>query len=190
MAVTHVEAEVEVMQVEQMEVDKTNPVPEAEKPSYKEIKVGEAVKFECNFCQKQFPKIVGVKGHIRKVHEKKEASEPQKKRKNASDFFEEDEDAEKRQRLEDDEVSVDNFLKEIATYWDDEIVPEKDDVETNDKNEDVSHFPFSQSFSTPGGQDSPEVNTIEEAKALVESLQQEVEIAKANAEVEKLKLKV
>ena len=188
MAATHVEAEVEVVQVEHMDIVNTNTVLDPEKANYKEIKIGEAVKFECYICHKRFPKVVGVKGHIRKVHEKKEASEIPKKRKNAADFFEGEDDAEKRQRLEDDEEGVEKFLKDIATYWDDSEEPNREDVESNDKNENISQFPFSQSFSTPASQDIPEINTIEEAKALVDSMKQEVEVAKANAVEDKVKI--
>ena len=98
---------------------------------------------------------------------KKEANEIPKKRKNAADFFEGEDDAEKRQRLQDDEEGVEKFLKYIATYWDDSDEPNREDVESNDKNENISQFPFSQSFSTPVSQDIPEINTIEEAKTLV-----------------------
>ena len=103
---------------------------------------------------------MGVKGHIRKVHGKKEADETQRKRKNASDFFKEDEGGEKRQKLEDKECCVEKFLKEIATYWDEADDSEKEGIESNDT------FPsFPSLYSSKPGQ--TEINTLEEARLLL-----------------------
>ena len=167
--------------------DKASPDPDPDKSNYKEIKDGETTRFECYICQKSYPKIKGVKAHIRQVHEKKDSSQSQKKRKTAAEFFEEEEDAEKRLRLEDDSEDVEGFLREIETYWDEtEENPTKEMV-PNDNNDNLSQFP-SQEFSQPVHQKAPEINNIEEAKALVDSLQQEVEVAKANTAEDRFKI--
>ena len=97
---------IEVVQVEEMDETLTKTVPDREKTNCKEVQVGKAVEFECYICQKLFPKYVEVKGHIRKMHQKKEADEKQRKKKNASNFSKEDAEGEKRQRLEDEEGGV------------------------------------------------------------------------------------
>ena len=75
MSVTSVEEEVIVLEDMQVDIasdkDKASPDPDHDKSKYKEIKDGEAIRFECDICQKSYPKIKGVKAHIRKVHEKK-----------------------------------------------------------------------------------------------------------------------
>ena len=65
---TRIEADIVVVQVEEMDKTLTKTVPDQEKTNGKEVQVGEAVKFECYICQKLFPEYVEVKGHIRKVH--------------------------------------------------------------------------------------------------------------------------
>ena len=90
----------------------------------------------------------------------------QRKKKNASNFSKEDEEGEKRQRLEDEEGYLEKLLKEIATYWDEADDSEKEGIESNDMNENVSQFTFSQTFSIPVSQDIPKINTIEEARFL------------------------
>jgi len=65
---TRIEADIVVVQVEEMDKTLTKTVPDPEKTNCKEVQVGKAVEFECYICQKLFPKYVEVKGHIRKVH--------------------------------------------------------------------------------------------------------------------------
>ena len=68
MAGTRFEADIVVVQVEEMDKTLTKTVPDPEKTKCKVVQVGKAVEFECYICQKLFPKYVEVKGHIRKVH--------------------------------------------------------------------------------------------------------------------------
>ena len=103
---TKIEADILVVQVEEMDETLTKTVPDPEKTNCKEVQVGKAVEFECYICQKLFSKYVEVKGHIRKMHQKKEADETQRKKKNTSNFSKEDAEGEKRQRLEDEEGGV------------------------------------------------------------------------------------
>ena len=65
---TKIEADILVVQVEEMDETLTKTVPDPEKTNCKEVQVGKAVEFECYICQKLFPKYVEVKRHIRKVH--------------------------------------------------------------------------------------------------------------------------
>ena len=86
MAGTRNKADIVVVQVEEMDKTLTKTVPDPEKTYCKEVQVGKAVELECYICQKLFPKHVEVKGHIRKVHYKKEADETQRKKKNRPTF--------------------------------------------------------------------------------------------------------
>ena len=103
---TKIEADILVVQVEEMDETLTKIVPDPEKTNCKEVQVGKAVEFECYIWQKLFSKYVEVKGHIQKMHQKKEADETQRKKKNASNFSKEDTEGEKRKRLEDEEGGV------------------------------------------------------------------------------------
>ena len=55
-----IEADIEGMIVEEIDTTLTKTVPDPEKRNYKEVLVGEAVKFKFYICTKRFQKIVGV----------------------------------------------------------------------------------------------------------------------------------
>ena len=58
----------------------------------------------------------------------------------------------------------------------------------SNENDNYSRFPFTQDFNMPQTQKTPEIKTMEEAKAMIESLMQEIEVAKSNAAEDKLKI--
>ena len=96
MSGTRIETNIDVVMLEEMDITLTKTVPDPEKTSDKEVLVCKAVKFKCYICKKFFSSILGVRGHIGKVHGKKDADEMQKKFKEKKG---KDEEGEKRQRL-------------------------------------------------------------------------------------------
>ena len=119
-----------------------SPSQDAEPSNFREIKKGDSVKFECNICKKRFPKLAGVNGLVKRVHEKKDSNQSQKKRKTAAEFFGDDDDQEKSQKLEDEDESDEEFLKEIENYWDNTTEGTRDeDTVTRENYEMPSQFP-------------------------------------------------
>ena len=191
MSTAVVEAEVEVHNEQtQFTSKKTPPVkdPDLEgSNSFTEVTEGDQVKFECNICQKRLNKVVGVKNHIRMMHIRKEPTQKptaSTKRKKAADFFGEDDDI-KKARLEDSEDDTEDFMKKIDEYWNKSM----EEANTNSELDENTNETMSQSMlSPPAEQETHEISNLDTARTVIESLRQDVEVAKSNAAEDKFKI--
>ena len=159
--------------------------------NFMEVKVGDQVKFECNICQKKLNRLVGVKNHIRMMHIKRDITQkPTQKRKKASDYFEEDDEI-KKARMESIVDDTEEFMRKIDEIWNKSVEEENENSEHDeDKNDNntQSQSIFSQEQSPPSEQQTQEIYNLDEAKTMIDSLRQEVEVAKSNAAEDKFKI--
>ena len=161
---------------------------------FKEIKVDDTVKFQCNLCQKTFCKAAGAKTHIKTVHIKKDnenlgqKQSQTKKRKSAASFFSEEEEN-KKARVEKERDNIEGFMKEIDELYNSMGEEEEEEINGDANENQTQNVSFTQiSQDLPAEQLTQEVNNLEEARIMIDLLRQEIAVAKSNTSEDKIKI--